>query len=580
MKAKSALFTVISTAILSFASHAQSTTPSWAQVAPAQMKSFSYNTNKTSKENGAALEAMVEALVPGTWLEVGPGTYTIDGLFQIDLVGTPLLPIWIVAKPGSTPVLTRSNPSQNTVNVGKTTSARYVALQGFEIVGGDTAVRLWNCQDIWIDQCHIHDCAGVGIEASTNDTARLYLTRNEIHDTGGNGEGMYLGANNGAFVTHDSVVAFNHVHHTGGSQGDGIELKQGSYRNWIVGNRVHDTFYPGILVYGTGGMPVNVVERNTVYSSSDNTMQVQGEAVVSNNLIMDGGIAAFSSQDHQGQVANLKVVHNTIVNSRRAASLADWNNAPGMVFANNAVYSQTAEAVVASNGSNGAVFTGNVAYGPVVGIGPPPKQGEGLTDFEDLNWIATKFDGRPTATGAISNTGALAWASPIDITGALRLPPLEAGAFDEAVAAFANYCSAGTSASGCEASISAAGTPSATAPLGFSLTASSVEGLKNGLFFFGTNGRQAAPWGNGTSFQCVVPPVERAPLMTGTGTNGQCNGSLAFDLNALWCPTCPSPQKNPGLGAVVQAQLWYRDPLSTSNKQSSLSDAIEFAVGL
>jgi hypothetical protein len=142
----------------------------------------------------------------------------------------------------------------------------------------------------------------------------------------------------------------------------------------------------------------------------------------------------------------------------------------------------------------------------------------------------------------------------------------------------ATYCTAGTSASGCQASMSAAGVPSASAPSGFSLLATGVEGNKNGLFFFGTNGRQANPWGNGTSYQCVVPPVERTPLMPGTGTVGSCDGSLALDLNALWCPTCPKPQKNPGPGAVVQAQLWYRDPASTSNQPTSLSDAIEFQV--
>jgi hypothetical protein len=57
------------------------------------------------------------------------------------------------------------------------------------------------------------------------------------------------------------------------------------------------------------------------------------------------------------------------------------------------------------------------------------------------------------------------------------------------------------------------------------------------------------------------------------------DGSFAQDLNALWCPSCPKPQKNPGAAAVVQAQLWYRDPLSTSNQTTSLSDAIEFVLG-
>ena len=35
---------------------------------------------------------------------------------------------------------------------------------------------------------------------------------------------------------------------------------------------------------------------------------------------------------------------------------------------------------------------------------------------------------------------------------------------------------------------------------------------------------------------------------------------------------------DPGAVAVVQAQLWYRDPFRTSNQTTSLSDAIEFSI--
>jgi hypothetical protein len=142
----------------------------------------------------------------------------------------------------------------------------------------------------------------------------------------------------------------------------------------------------------------------------------------------------------------------------------------------------------------------------------------------------------------------------------------------------ARYCTAGTSASGCQAILSSVGIPSATATSGFDLIAASVEGAKDGQFFFGTNGQQASPWGNGTSFQCVVPPVKRCGILAGTGTVGACDGLLSQDLNALWCATCPKPNHNPGTGAVVQAQLWYRDPANTSNQSTSLSDAIQFAV--
>jgi len=139
-----------------------------------------------------------------------------------------------------------------------------------------------------------------------------------------------------------------------------------------------------------------------------------------------------------------------------------------------------------------------------------------------------------------------------------------------------SYCTAGTSASGCQATLSASGTPSATAPTGFLLDAAFVEGAKDGLYFFGTAGRQANPWGNGTSFQCVVPPVRRAGLLTGRGTAGLCDGTFSQDLNARWTA---KPSQNPGPGAVVQAQLWYRDPQNTSNQTTSLSDALEFTVG-
>jgi hypothetical protein len=138
------------------------------------------------------------------------------------------------------------------------------------------------------------------------------------------------------------------------------------------------------------------------------------------------------------------------------------------------------------------------------------------------------------------------------------------------------YCKPGVSASGCTANLDARGFASATAPSGFVLEAVDVEGAKDGLFFFGANGRQANPWGTSSSYQCVVPPVKRGGLLQSVGTSGQCDGAFAQDLNAHWTA---KPAHNPGAGAVVQAQLWYRDPWNTSNQTTSLSDAIEFAVG-
>jgi hypothetical protein len=143
------------------------------------------------------------------------------------------------------------------------------------------------------------------------------------------------------------------------------------------------------------------------------------------------------------------------------------------------------------------------------------------------------------------------------------------------VGGFARYCTAGTSASGCQAVLSASGEASASAASGFVVTAEAVEGDKSGQFYYGTAGRQAIAWGNGTSYRCVVPPTRRAGLLNGTGTSGACDGAFSQDLTARWQA---KPASNPGAGATARLQLWCRDPNNTSNRTTSFSDAIEFCV--
>ena len=145
--------------------------------------------------------------------------------------------------------------------------------------------------------------------------------------------------------------------------------------------------------------------------------------------------------------------------------------------------------------------------------------------------------------------------------------------------AHSSYCAPGTSAAGCQALLSAVGLPSASAPSGFTVTAQGAEGQRSGLYYFGTTGKQALPWGASSSLQCVAPPVKRFGLSHSGGTAASCDGSFVRDLNASWCPSCPESQHNPGAGALVQLQLWYRDPASTSPTTTSLSDALELLVG-
>jgi hypothetical protein len=69
--------------------------------------------------------------------------------------------------------------------------------------------------------------------------------------------------------------------------------------------------------------------------------------------------------------------------------------------------------------------------------------------------------------------------------------------------------------------------------------------------------------------------VKRSPVQPGGGTNGSCNGSFQLDFNAF---ITAQPAKAPPVGAAVQIQCWFRDPLNTANQTTSLSDALEFTL--
>lgn len=414
---------------------ARSYYPPWENATPTRTITLAYDASQSAVQNGAALRAAIAALQPGDRLEIGGGTWSINSFWNVVIQGTESAPIWIVAAAGATPIITRPDAAQNVLNVGSGAgnATRYVCFRGLEFTGGDTLIRLYHCENVWIDQCHIHHGSGVGITANTEDTRYLYITRNHIHDPGGASdtcEGMYLGANNSAVRMSRSIIALNHVHDCRGTQGDGIELKQGSYDNWIVENHVHDTNYPGIIAYGTDGLGTNVIERNIVYNSGDNVLQVQGEAIVRNNLLMNGA-TGFHSHDHQGQTRNLQVVHNTIINAGPATNLTSWNGRSGMVFANNAVYSRDAGSIRFPGGSTGVTVTGNVVLGPVTGAGGGFVFGNGITDFGDVSWDAARRDGTPSAASALLGGADPSQAATEDIRQQTRTAPVDAGAFEK-----------------------------------------------------------------------------------------------------------------------------------------------------
>lgn len=367
--------------------------PSWATKSPKRSARLLVDKRLSDAQNGERLFRAIEKLRPGDQLVIGAGTYSVDRLWDLSASGSADAPIWIVAAENEEVKITRPDARQNILNVGQRKSVRFLCIRGLEFTGGSHGIRLGNCSDVWIDRCHIHHTQEVCLSANSADTQWIHLTRNEIHDGNGTAEGMYLGGNHGKVIMSESVIALNHVYNCRGSQGDGIELKQGSWGNLIADNTVHDCNYPCITVYGTSGKRQNIIERNVCYRSRDSVMQVQGEAIVRNNLLVDGKNAAFNSTDHQGKTVNLQVIHNTLVNTSHAFRGGSWSARDNMVLANNVIYSRQQNALHLPNGNAGIHIIGNVLLGggPMYGS----KLGLGLEDFRSLTWDASKRDATP-----------------------------------------------------------------------------------------------------------------------------------------------------------------------------------------
>jgi len=138
----------------------------------------------------------------------------------------------------------------------------------------------------------------------------------------------------------------------------------------------------------------------------------------------------------------------------------------------------------------------------------------------------------------------------------------------------ATYCAAGTTTNGCVPAISSSGTPSASAGSGFTIHVASVEGHKNGMFFYGLAGPESVVWG--ASFLCVRSPLQRTGVIASGGASGSCAGQLSIDWNA-YIATHPSALGSPfASGETVWAQAMFRDPAAPGG--SNASDALWFTV--
>ena len=251
---------------------------------------------------------------------------------------------------------------QNTINVE---GATYLTIKGLEITGngGDGINLSGGPSNLTFEDLVIHEIdVGINFRSSMSG---IVVRGNHIYNTGSNGgtgEGMYVGCNNNACAVSDTIIENNLIHDNlpGTTQGDGIEIKPGSYNVTVRDNVIHDMNYPCVLVYGNGPAR-NIVERNVMWNCNE-AIQAVSDAVIRNNIIFNS-VTGITAAPHAqvGQMDNMTIVNNTIYGNSSECLYIRWSGATNMVLANNAVYCAGSQAVNAS-GLSGADITVSANY--------------------------------------------------------------------------------------------------------------------------------------------------------------------------------------------------------------------------
>jgi hypothetical protein len=373
------------------------------------------------------------ALQPGDTLIVHQGTYLENNRMSLQMQGTAAAQIIIEGALGeSRPVITRPGGAsiQNTINIEG--SARYLTIKGLEIIGnGGDGVNMSGANSyITIEDLVIHDIdVAVNFRSSLD---HITVRRNHIYNTGaldGTGEGMYVGCNNASCIVRDSLIENNWIHDClpGTTQGDGIEIKFGSHSNIIRDNVIYNRVYPGILAYGTGANPANIIEGNVVWNSLEGITAVS-DAIVRNNIVI-GSSSGISSYSHV-QVAvrkNVTIANNTLYDNEDGLYLR-WAGS-GLSVVNNAIYSPGQNATN-NTGTSVGTFSSNFVEGAMNG---EATDGSRFSDGMSATaaFVApAQYNFWPKAGSVLIGSAQSSASVTDDFNGTARNAPLDVGAYE------------------------------------------------------------------------------------------------------------------------------------------------------
>ncbi len=407
--------------------------------------------------------AAADLLQPGDEVILQSGIYSDPRRINLFHRGTAANPIVIRAAEGANPIFERPfDPTQSTNHVLNLEGAQHLTLRGLEVRGGAWGIRAGStlrdpnpsfvpnslpdagplaaamAKYITLENNYVHDTGANAITANMDgdDYEGFVIRNNEISNTGIFGEGLYLGCNNNACQFHDGLIEGNYIHHLNGplvDQGDGIEIKYGSYANTVRHNVIHDTRYPGILAYGTAGNgDRNLFEGNVVWGSETQTMQIASDAIIRNNLLFSSEGQTLLIQNHQGATpGNLDILNNTLISTYAATVYVASSVTAPILIANNAIYSESGWSLGLTD-LDGITLSGNVGTGYMshaLAIAAIDPTGNFQLDFEGLDWTGPGRDAFPASGSALVGAADAAYLPEVDFNGTPRSGSLDVGAY-------------------------------------------------------------------------------------------------------------------------------------------------------
>jgi hypothetical protein len=243
------------------------------------------------------------------------------------------------------------------------------------------------------------------------DCNAVTIRRTEIGGTGTTytGTGITLGCSDDSCGTSSALVEYCYVHDTQGSAGEGIAVwKHGSVE--LRDNVLVRTAGGGIVLQESATSGVDTVERNFVWNPADNGIQLEGQAIVRNNLVVGATTDGIVSRmETTVAPVNVDIRHNTVTADVCIHSI-NWSGT-SYVIANNAMQCATTD----------LMLTGS----PVTAAN---------RDFTASD-VATLPDAYPTATSVLVDSGDATHSATDDFEGTPRGATPDVGAFERSAAA-------------------------------------------------------------------------------------------------------------------------------------------------